>query len=234
MPARGGSKRFPGKNLAKLDNKSLILHTLETVSPHFEHVIFSSDSEELLAEAQSLEKKFPHLEISKRPSRFAIDTSKVIDTVEHYFKRRRNHIDQIWLALPTCPMRTENDVLECQSILDQTECDGVLTVTDYEFPPTLALQPVGIDDVAPLVEDWHESQPWQKGNTRTQDHLPIFRPNGALYGMDALHFDRNRNFYKGRIRAHFMPRERSVDIDNELDLVVAEAIKKWQKAKQNE
>lgn len=219
VPARGGSKRFPGKNIAKLGEKPLIHHTLEVVSPLFDKVIFSTDSIEILEVAQQLE--LDNVEYSIRPHQLATDTSKVIDTVVHYFKQHRKFFDEVWLALPTCPLRLKEDVEKAQArLLNTPEADGILSITDCEFPPVLSLQA----DENMFIEDWHESQPWQKGNSRSQSHKPVFRPNGALYGMKCTHFEQAKNFYKGKILGHYMPRERSIDVDTELDFKVAEVL----------
>ena len=124
------------------------------------------------------------------------------------------------LLLPTCPLRTVDDIAKAQKKLKSSdECEGIISITDYEFPPQL-----GLIHENGEIKDWHETKPWQSGNSRSQDHEKIYRPNGALYGMKWDAFRKNRNFYKGKIFSHYMPRERSVDIDNEIDLKLAETL----------
>lgn len=218
VPARGGSKRLPGKNLLPLAGKPLIYHTLDAVMPFFDKVIFSTDDEKILTSVRS-EKKYNTPLINKRirPEHLATDTSKVIDTVSYYFDEHI-HFDEVWLALPTCPLRQQKHVKEAIELLENNkQADGVISITDCEFPPQLSLVKTENNE----IKDWDKSQPWQNGNTRSQDHPKLYRPNGALYGMRTEHFNKVRNFYKGNILGYFMERKHSVDIDTKLDFQLA-------------
>lgn len=104
VPARGGSKRFPNKNKILLNNKSLIMYTIDVVKEKFDYVLFTSDSQELIDIVDK--NKYSNVITNKRPSYLATDTSKVIDTVNFYYNINKN-FNQIWLALPTCPLRTK-------------------------------------------------------------------------------------------------------------------------------
>ncbi len=75
-----------------------------------------------------------------------------------------------------------------------------------------------------LISDFHDSEPWKNNNTRSQDHPDVFRPNGAIYGSWRDSFSVNRNFYFGKVYGYYMPRDRSVDIDTELDFIIAESV----------
>tara|TARA_R110000822_G_scaffold31433_32_gene91024 strand:- start:35 stop:727 length:693 start_codon:yes stop_codon:yes gene_type:complete len=216
VPARGGSKRFPNKNVALLNDKPLIYHTLDVAVETFDRVVFTSDSDEILGVAQ---KHSSNIEVFKRPVHLATDTSKVIDTVNFYFNKYKNEIDQIWLCLPTCPLRTAEDIRSAQALLTK-DVDGVLSITEYGFPPALGLDKNN-DNV---LSDWHSSQPWQNNNSRSQDHPTVYRPNGAVYGMWRESFEKNKNFYLGKIKGHFMSREKSIDIDTALDFKIAQTL----------
>jgi N-acylneuraminate cytidylyltransferase len=98
--------------------------------------------------------------------------------------------------------------------------DGVISITDYEFPPSLGL----LEDESRHLIAYDKSDPWRTGNSRSQDHPDVHRPNGAIYGMWSKSFDKYRNFYKGKVVGYHMPRERSVDIDTKFDFLVAESI----------
>tara|TARA_Y100001938_G_scaffold102144_1_gene139493 strand:+ start:1875 stop:2567 length:693 start_codon:yes stop_codon:yes gene_type:complete len=221
VPARAGSKRFPGKNWAKLGGYPLWMWSVEVASVAFDSAVFTTDSTELLHDVVSREGNF--ITGLLRPKELSSDTSKVIDTVNwiyDIYDKKPSKPDEIWLLLPTCPLRKVEDAVDAQDKLsDYNDCDGIISITDYEFPPQLGLTQEGGQ-----IRDWHESKPWQSGNSRSQDHEKIYRPNGALYGMRWEAFRKNRNFYKGNICSHYMPRERSVDIDNEIDLKLAEAL----------
>lgn len=215
VPARGGSKRLLGKNVKLLAGKALINHTVEVVRACFDRVIVTSDAPDILA----CIKPAPNVTTELRPSRLATDESKVIDTVAHYFDQLQvQPYDQIWLCLPTCPLRIEEDIrvgIDCLT----PDVDGIVSVTEYEFPPTLALR---IENG--LLGSLFDTHPLAGGNSRSQDHPPAYRPNGAYYGMWWNSFGRFRNFYRGRVKPCVMPRERSVDVDRELDFRVAEIL----------
>lgn len=214
IPARGGSKRFPNKNITKLNDKPLIYHTIESAinSKIFDKIIFTSDSEDIL---KIVKEKFNGIiEISQRPKELATDTSKVIDTVEYYFNK--NESEQIWLLLPTCPLRDENDILEVNKLMTK-ELDGVLSITEMEFPPTLGLNKSEDN----IITAYDKSDPWINGNSRSQDHPTIYRPNGAIYTQWSDKFKNNKNFYKGKVKGYFMDRTKSVDIDTEFDFILA-------------
>jgi len=222
IPARGGSKRLPGKNLMKLGGMPLIEHTIlaATGMKLFDKIIITTDSREIFDQALTIKTLHGDIEVDFRPEHLATDTSKVIDTVCHYFdKPEHKDYDQVWLLLPTCPLRTSEDIRNAQTLLSPN-VDGVISITDYEFPPTLALNYK--DDGS--IEDANPDKPWVNGDSRSQDHPDAYRPNGAIYGMWSEDFATARNFYKGNIKGYYMPRERSVDIDNLHDYHVAESI----------
>lgn len=259
IPARGGSKRFPGKNIAILGNKPLICHTIDAVKNHFDKVIVTSDSDHILQivkdyyknnayskqlkdlqakkvdiiknskyeEAANLRDKEKailklandHIDIQKRPADLATDTSKVIDTVVYYTEQYDGQFSEVWLCLPTCPLRTEQDVKNAQEMLTH-EIDSVLSITEYDFPPTLGLVKGNRGDLI----SYDREDPWGNGNTRSQDHPTIYRPNGAIYGSWTQSLLSNKNYYKGKVRGYYMPRDRSADIDTELDFKVAQAL----------
>ena len=202
IPARGGSKRFPQKNITKLLGKPLIFHTIDAALGLFEKIIVTSDSPNIL---QVVENEYgdysttheSQLEFSQRPDELATDTSKVIDTVVYYVEKNPE-FDQVWLLLPTCPLRTRNDILNAQKMLTE-DLDGVISITEYEFPPSLGL----LKGARGHLVAYDHSDPWRKGNSRSQDHPTVFRPNGALYGSWMDKFKVNQNFYKGEVQGLF-------------------------------
>jgi len=211
IPARVGSKRLPDKNFRMLGSRQLWDITYSQIVMEFFKIIISTDAPEKtlpISIRDRIDTSFPHS-----------DTSKAIECVRHYFDLYGSEYDQIWLCLPTCPLRTKTDVQMAQALLTP-DIDGVVSITDYEFPPTLGLQ----KEYGDLIHDWLDDEPYKNDNTRSQNHPKIYRPNGALYGMWTKSFEKSRNFFKGKIRGYYMPRERSVDIDTELDLKIAEAL----------
>ncbi len=215
VPARGGSKRLVGKNMRLLAGRALVNHTIDVTQMCFDRVIVTSDSPAILDVANCYSNVFHEL----RPAYLATDTSKALETVIHIFEAHKaGDFDQIWLCLPTCPLRTSEDLLEGQSQLHR-EIDGVVSITDFEFPPSLAL--VNRDG---FLDGLNPTHPLARGDSRSQDQIPAFRPNGAFYGMWWDSFQKHRNYFRGRVKGCFMPRSRSVDVDEEIDLALAESL----------
>ena len=215
IPARGGSKRLPRKNIKLLCGKPLVFYTIDAVlkSKIFDKVIFTSDDDEIL-NTVSTNYTLPILETIKRPKKLASDTSKVIDTVVYFADV---NYDQTWLTLPTSPLKTSKDFISSSHLLEN-KVDSVISYTEMEFPPTLGLTA----GHAGRLFDYDSTLPWQNGNSRSQDHPTVYRPNGAIYGSWTNRLLNNKNYYKGIVKGHFMPRNRSIDIDTQFEFDLAE------------
>lgn len=216
VPARGGSKRLKDKNIRSLAGKPLIHHTLEAVAPSFNRIIVATDSERIMEAARQ---HYCEPELVKLPADTTSDKSTVLDSVCWMLDKGYLIADFIAMFLPTCPLRDQDDVKEGVRLLVD-DIDGIISTTDYEFPPTLGL----VKDQDGLLHCFDHSLPWLTGNTRSQDHSSVIRPNGALYMKWMSKFKKDRNFYKGRIRGYHMPRSRSADIDTVEDLRTLELL----------
>ena len=155
-----------------------------------------------------------NLEVIKRPKQLATDTSKVIDTVLNFIN---DDYEQTWLTLPTSPMKIPHDFIKAYELLNK-EDDSIISYTEMEFPPTLGLVVKNNN----IIEDYDQSQPWQNGNSRSQDHPTVYRPNGAIYGSWTSKLKLNKNYYIGQTKGYFMPRNRSIDIDTQFKFDLAE------------
>ena len=225
IPGRGGSKRFHGKNMALIGDRPLIYHTYTTVKDYFDKIIISTDCEKIMNKLAMYPVNINKTSIIKRPDEFATDESRVIDTVIYYFDKYGKDFDQIWLCLPTCPLRSKEDVEGAQDYLDNEKgIDGVVGVTDVEFPVSLSFRINDKKNLKTINEI--DKKNWLSNNSRSQDHVKTYRPNGAFYGMWCDDFKNNKNFFKGVIGAYYMPRKRSIDIDTDIDLIIANAILK--------
>ena len=214
IPARGGSKRLPGKNIKLLNGKPLTFYTIDAVikSEMFDKIIFTSDSVQI---NNMVEASYSGLvDVVVREKELATDTSKVIDTVISFLDDRYH---QTWLTLPTSPLKLADDYVSACNLLTN-DVDSVLSYTEMEFPPTLGIM---VNEEG-IIQDHDASLPWQTGNTRSQDHPTVYRPNGALYGSWTAKLRENKNYYVGNVKGHYMPRSRSIDIDTLTDFKMAE------------
>lgn len=216
IPARGGSKRFPGKNLAHFKGKPLLWHAIDAVGPIAQTVIVASDSAKILDSAQHHPDFGRQITVHSLDSSTTEDTSTVLDSVLSMLERSflRSLLQPretiLGLFLPTAPLRTTEDVEKACKLLTHS-LDGVISVTDYEFPPQLSLS---VDSSGALVVP----QPYVENKTRSQEYKNTFRPNGAIYLQWGKSFLATRNFFRGVLGSYYMPRERSIDIDTEQDL----------------
>lgn len=216
VPARGGSKRVPRKNLRPLGGVPLVTRALRAAldSGVFDRVLLSSDDPEILA----LGRDVPGVTAHSRDPAHATDTATVFG-----FLRELAQTDPLvgtasvlGLLLPPVPFRTAVHVREAAALLDEG-IDAVVSVTAFEFPPQFAVTLDGSGLIRPLLPD----SPLVSGRTRSQDQAPTFHPNGAVYLGWRDSFLAHRGFYAGRTRAYLMDRLSSIDIDTEDDWAYA-------------
>ncbi|TAK98968.1 MAG: acylneuraminate cytidylyltransferase family protein [Rhodospirillaceae bacterium] len=217
IPARGGSKRLPRKNVLPLGGKPLILHAVDVAlaAATFGQVLVSTDDPEIKTVALSRK----GVSVDDRASILAGDKVKVVDVIGELTDRPdiQRDFDVIGMLLPTCPFRTAEQVGAGFATLT-TECDATISFSTYEFPPQSA---VTLDDAGYMVPLFDPS-PLLTGNTRSQDQPPTYRPNGAFFFTWIASFRRLRSFYTGRVKGVTMPRLNSVDIDDAQDFQYAQ------------
>lgn len=223
IPARGGSKGIPRKNIVNLSGKPLISYTIEAAknSKYINRIIVSTDYEEIAQVAKEYGAEVPFL----RPFELAKDNTPALPVIQHaikYLEEIENYkVDIVVVLQPTSPLRSEKYVDEAVEKLLRTRADSVITVCKVKHHPFWAFIAKG-DRLYPFSE---------KGITITkrQDLPEIYAVNGAVYAVrrDVL-FKQNSVFGRD-IRAVFMPYEESVDIDDYFDLFIAEIILKYWK-----
>jgi len=218
IPAGGGSKRLPRKNLLPLGGKPLIDYTLNAVvdSQYFDTVLFSSDDDEMLDYAS----KYKQVTIEKRDSSLAGDKVKVIDLVKEISARSDfDNYDQVGLFLPTCPFRKASQIVEAAKLLEYSNY-SVVSVCPMNDPLQLSLT---IDEVSSVINPHAilNPSPLVTGNTRSQDFKPYYRVNGGIYLAWLDKFREKDNFFQGQVKGFVMSSLESVDIDYEHDLEIA-------------
>jgi len=214
IPARGGSKRLPKKNILDLNGKPLIAHTIEASlkSRYIDKVVVSSDSEEIL----NISKKFG-ADIIKRPNELADDTSTTFDAIEHTINNLKKY-DYIILLQPTSPLRNNIHIDEACELLENKRADAIVSVCEMEHSPlwsntldkNLSMDNFLKDEII---------------NKRSQDLEKYYRLNGAIYIIDTDKLLENKSFIlKENIYAYKMDRDSSIDIDEEIDFKMAEVL----------
>ncbi len=212
IPARGGSKRLPRKNVLDLAGKPLIAWSIEAGlnSKYIDRVIVSSDDAEILAVSKEY-----NAETVIRPDELASDTATTFDAIKHTIENVEQY-DYIVLLQATSPLRYAKHIDEAIELLESKNADAVVSVCEMDHSPlwsntldeSLSMQGFLRDEVL---------------NKRSQDLEKYFRLNGAIYICKTEKLLKEKSFFlKENIYAYKMDRERSIDIDEEIDLKMAE------------
>ncbi len=213
IPARGGSKRLPRKNIIDFEGKPIIAYTIEAAQKTqlFERIIVSSEDQETLEIAQAL-----GAEIDVRPANLAADTSRVVDVCLHLIDMEsaqgRNY-DIFCCLYPTAPLRSSGDIKNTVGLVQPGQCDFAMGVTQYDFPPVQALRQNPDGFLQPMWPELCSKQ--------SQQISPLVVDNGSTYAASVPEFISVKSFYGPTLKGYFMPRLRSVDIDVAEDLEIA-------------
>lgn len=221
IPARGGSKGVPRKNIREVDGKPLIAYTIETAlqARHlFHRIIVSTDDIEIADTARRFGAEVPFM----RPPELATDTARTIPVLQHAvrFVEEQDGVEMDWLCLlqPTEPFRTVADLEAALQMAARGGCDSVISVVQVFAVHPILMKRIENDTLLPYCIEEPEG-------TRRQDYSPAaYMRNGAMYltRRDVLV---NQGSIWGRvIRPYVMPPERSVSVDNELDLKLVELL----------
>jgi len=211
IPARGGSKGVFRKNLRLLNGKSLLSIAVETAkqSNMIDRVIVSSDDQEIIEAAQQAGAEVPFV----RPKELARDETPGNQPVLHALKQLP-HYDYIVVLQATSPLRHVDDVDTCLKFLIEKDGPACVSVTESEISPYWTFKMNHNNELAQLIS---EEIP-----LRRQDLPMTYYLNGAIYAAKTKWFIENQGFISPQTLAYVMPRERSIDIDTEFDLELAE------------
>lgn len=221
IPARGGSKGVPHKNVRLLGDKPLIAWTIDasSVSNRLTRTIVSTDDEEISAVARALGGDVPFL----RPSELATDSAAAISVIQHAVESVESEGDDCYEAVvmlqPTTPYRTADDIDAALEILEKTGCDSVISVVDVGGHHPARMKYIEDDRLIdpPFCEE--------KENQPRQELRSMFIRNGAIYATrrDVL----MAGSFKGcDCRAWRMKETHSVNIDTLVDFYFAEMLLK--------
>ena len=214
IPARGGSKRLPRKNVLDLNGKPLIAYSIEAglKSKYIDKVIVTSDDDEILTISERY-----GADTIKRPDELASDTATTFDAIKHAMENCERY-DYIILLQPTSPLRNEKHIDEAIELLESKNADAVVSVCEMDHSP---LWSNTLDDSLSMKGFLRD----EVLNKRSQDLEKYYRLNGAIYICKTEKLLEERGFFlKENIYAYVMDRENSIDIDEEIDFKMAEVI----------
>jgi N-acylneuraminate cytidylyltransferase/CMP-N,N'-diacetyllegionaminic acid synthase len=212
IPARGGSKGLPGKNIKFLNGKPLIVHTIEAASKTkaISEVIVSTDDVEIAEVAKKAGASIPFM----RPPELALDNSLAIDaylyTVDKLERDRNIKINEIVVLLPTSPLRTPVDIEQAVALFERKDADSVISYVEEDHPiawhKKIAADQRIILDEAPIQN--------------RQQYDKTYYPNGSIYIFKSAVL-RAGKYFTEKSYAYLMPKERSIDIDTAFDFDLA-------------
>lgn len=216
IPARGGSKGLPGKNIKLLGGLPLIYYSINAAikSKSIDRVIVSTEDNEIASIAKDC-----GAEVLIRPTNLALDTSMAIDTYLHVVdfiaKQDLKQIESFAALLPTAPLRSSQDIDEAIKIFNDKNASSVISVTEAPVPLNWYKR---ITKKGTLENYSHEFDNLKN----RQEHESTYVPNGAIFVFKTEILRLKRHYYTDKTYPYIMPRERSIDIDDLFDFKLAE------------
>jgi N-acylneuraminate cytidylyltransferase len=218
LPARGGSKRLPGKNVRFLGGKPLITWSLDVVKglPEIADILVTTDDEQIAQIARAWGAMVPWL----RPAALATDEATSADACIHaldWYESVHGPVDGILLLQPTSPFRGRANVIRGIDLFRSHQQRRVVAISPAESHPMWCFKLEG-ERALPFIEG--------KGlQTRSQDLPPAYVVNGALYLISPQDLRGSGSFYSpDMVPMTIENSAQSIDIDTERDWKVAEAI----------
>ena len=223
IPARGGSKGLPGKNIKPLLGKPLIAYAVEAAlkSKYIDRVIVSTDDEEIARVAREAGAEVPFM----RPAELASDTATAVDVYIHATEFMMNQtgepIEKFMVLLPTAPLRTVDHIDAAVEAFNEKGCDTLISVTEAETPPSWYMN---MDGRGCISNSGFGMKGAIVNNRQVNDAYYI--PNGAIYILDYKLLKEKRTYYSDNTYGFVMSRLESIDIDNIDDFEYAEFLMK--------
>ena len=228
IPARGGSKRVPGKNLRPLLGKPLIAYTIEAAlrSGVFERVIVTTDSEEIAELARHHGAEAPFLRDASLSDDFVPVSAATIDALERLDPRKILY-EFVCQLMPNCPLRTEADIVNSLEQFLATGATSQLSVVRYGWQnPWWAMRRDDAFALEPLFAD--------RITERSQDLPELFCPTGAVWWAKANVLRSEKTYHVAGRTGWEMPWERGIDIDTEADWIMTEVLLAMDSASRDE
>jgi CMP-N-acetylneuraminic acid synthetase len=217
IPARGGSKGVSRKNIRQVAGQPLIAYSIQSAraSRHLTHFVISTEDDEIASVSRSF-----GAEVLPRPIELAGDKTPMLPVVRAVFStleaKLGTRFDYGVLLQPTAPMRTAEDIDQAVTILRETGADSVVSVYRvYDHHPARMYR-LENEKLVPL-----ENEP--AGRLR-QDLPAVYHRNGAIYAFRRGLIDELDSLIGPDTRPYIMPEERSINIDNEIDLLLADLL----------
>lgn len=211
IPARGGSKGIPRKNLQQFKGQSLLARTIKIarMSQYIDHVVVSSEDAEIIQEAKLEGAEVPFV----RPHELASDEASSVDVVLHAMSQLPSH-NYVLLLQVTSPLRAVGDIDSSIEFCLKNCAPTCVSVAAVDKHPFFMVS---------INENGVLKSLYPKNNVSRRQDLPdMYVPNGAIYIVNTTWFLKNKTFISGETVGFVMPKHRSLDIDTTEDLFLLE------------
>lgn len=214
IPARGGSKGIPRKNVKAISGKPMIQYTIEAAKecPYIDKVVVSTEDVEIADISMRAGAIVPF----SRPEELATDEAKTIDVVMHaveFYERKAERFDIIVLLQPTSPLRNAEDITKALEYFMRNEQRSLVTVSEVSESPILMRNFNKENKLEKILEE--------DSDVRRQDMKKFYRINGAIYINKASELNANTSFNDNEM-GFVLTQDHGIDVDEPQDLVVAE------------
>lgn len=218
IPARSGSKGLKDKNIKLLNGKPLLVYSIEAAlkSKCFDAVMVSTDSEKYAKIAKQYGAEVPFLRTKKNSNDKSSSWSVVKEVLEKY-KENGYIFDTFMLLQPTSPFRSYKDIKNAYKEYINRRANSIVSVCETEVSPECSF-------ILPKNNLLSKELDVASENKRRQDLNKYYTMNGAIYLANVNNFLKTKDIYKNKCYAYIMDRKTSIDIDDELDLIYAEAL----------
>jgi len=214
IPARGGSKRIPRKNLRDFCGKPILLYSIEAAlgSGCFDEIMVSTDDAEIAQLARNAGASVPFLRSTENAGDYATTADVLLEVLRHY-QQLGQEFDLICCIYPTAPFVTSVKIAQALHLMEQESADSLVTLTAYSYPPQRAvrIQNGSVHWLHP------EHEP-----TRSQDLEPIYHDCGQMYWLRNQTFQEHQNLLIGKTVPYLVSELEAQDIDTDVDWTLAE------------
>ena len=221
IPARGGSKSVPGKNIRELNGKPLIAYTIEAakkIEDKFHRILVSTDDEKIGKISKDYGADVPFI----RPNNLAEDKTPTYPVLQHavHFVEKQDsiNIDLIMLLQPTAPFRTTEDILNCLQLSQSSNTDSVISVVQVFSHHPILMKKIENNKLV------HFSIEEKEGTPRQLYKPSAYMRNGAIYVTKRDTLIEKNSIWGDSITPYIMPQERSHNIDDEIDFITSELV----------
>jgi pseudaminic acid cytidylyltransferase len=214
IPARGGSKRIPRKNIKNFHGKPIIAYSIENAlkSRLFDEVFVSTDDLEIAEIAIKYGAVVPVLRSEKNSNDFATTSEVLLEVIEFYHKKKTK-LESILCLYPTAPLIKENDLIESFKIWEKSKFDVLLSSVAFDFAIQRGFKIHHNNSIELLNPDAIQK--------RSQDLETIFHDAGIFYWLGLESFIQNKTIWSGHIGSFVLDQMKVQDIDTPEDWEIA-------------